>query len=172
MRRHFRRALLAAFVAAVSVAGARAQAVSLGGHNTDAPIAVSADNFTGDLKTKVGTYEGNVIVSQGDFKLHADKVRVVVVKGKPGRIVASGHVLFAAPAGNASGSEGVYDLASRTVTLTGDVVLTKDKDVLRGTQLSVNLVTGKARLEARGTAGGRVQGLFTPPKRTGNGGKK
>ncbi|MBN9571579.1 MAG: LPS ABC transporter substrate-binding protein LptA, partial [Alphaproteobacteria bacterium] len=50
--------------------------------------------------------------------------------------------------------------------LSGRVLLTKDKNVMRGTQLTVNLVTGAAQLRAKGEQGGRVQGLFTPPPRS------
>ena len=144
---------------------AAAQGVNLGGHDSGAPISVTADAFTGDFQTKVGTYSGNVIVSQGNFKLHADRVDIAVTKGKPDRIIAVGHVLFDAPSGTASGAKGVYALDARTITLTGDVVLAKDKNVMRGTQLTVDLDSGKATLGAKGMAGGRVQGLFTPPKR-------
>jgi lipopolysaccharide export system protein LptA len=54
------------------------------------------------------------------------------------------------------------------------VVLTKDKNVMRGAQLTVNLVTGVAQLGwgtgvsgVHGGGGGRVQGLFTPPPQSG-----
>ncbi|HEY4125970.1 MAG TPA: hypothetical protein VGM36_15215, partial [Rhizomicrobium sp.] len=33
--------------------------ISMGKHDSNAPINVSADNFVGDLNTKVGTYIGN-----------------------------------------------------------------------------------------------------------------
>ena len=158
-----------AVFAATSIWGAAAyaQGVDLGGHDSSAPISVSADTFTGDFQTKVGVYSGNVVVSQGTFKLHADRVQVAVAKGKPNRIDAVGHVLFDAPSGTASGDKGVYDLGPRTITLTGNVVLAKDKNVMRGTSLVVDLDSGKATLGAKGMAGGRVQGLFTPPpKRT------
>ena len=48
--------------------------------------------------------------------------------------------------GTATGDTGVYDVAPRLVTLTGHVVLTKEKNVMRGAQLTVNLVTGIAQL--------------------------
>jgi len=150
---------------------AGAGGLNLGGHDSGAPISVTADNFTGDFETKVGTYRGNVIVSQGSFKLHAEQVTVSVANGKPNQIVASGHVIFDAPSGTASGDRGVYDLGPRTITLSGDVLLTKNKNVMRGTSLVVNLDSGVATLSAKGMAGGRVQGLFTPPKRTRDGGK-
>jgi lipopolysaccharide export system protein LptA len=46
------------------------------------------------------------------------------------------------------------------VTLEGNVVVTRGKDVLRGHRLVVNLTTGVSRMEAPGT--GRVEGLFLP----------
>jgi lipopolysaccharide export system protein LptA len=50
--------------------------------------------------------------------------------------------------------------------MTGNVVLKKGKDVMRGCQLTVNMNTGQAVLgscgQAQGKSGGRVQGVFTP----------
>lgn len=164
---------LAAVVFTASAAMADAQGVDLGSHDSRAPVSVTADAFTGDFQTKVGIYSGNVIVSQGTFKLHADKVRVAVASGKPSRIEAVGHVLFDAPSGTAAGNDGIYDMGKRTVTLNGNVLLTKDKNVMRGSMLVVDLESGKATLSAKGLAGGRVQGLFTPPpKRPGDGGSQ
>ncbi len=137
--------------------------VDFGKQKTDAPIEVSADSFLADIKGKTGTYVGNVIVKQGDMRLRADKVRVNVVNDRPDTIEADGHVIFDAPSGTAQGDKGIYAIAPRTITLSGKVVLAKDKNVMRGTSLVVNLATGAATLGARGTQGGRVQGLFTPP---------
>lgn len=148
------------------------QMLGLGAHDSSAPIAVSADAFTGDFQTKVGMYTGNVLIAQGDIKLRADKVKIVVDQGKPNRIEATGNVVLNAPSGAATGDTGVYDLVPRTITLTGHVVLTKEKNVMRGTSLVVNLVTGQARLGAQGMPGGRVQGLFTPPPQSSNPAKK
>ncbi|MGH6888160.1 MAG: LptA/OstA family protein [Rhizomicrobium sp.] len=127
---------------------------------SDAPINVSSDDFVGNLQTKVGTYIGNVIVTQADYKLRADRVKVNVVSGKPSRFEATGHVVFVSASGTATGDEGVYDLTPRTITLTGHVVLTKAKDVMHGTRLTVNMATGESHLSAEGTPGSRVQGLF------------
>ena len=70
-----------------------------------------------------------------------------------------------------TGDDGVYDVVAHTVTMTGKVVLTRGKNVMRGPQLTVNLDTGRATLGAGKTpggpsgttSGGRVQGIFTPP---------
>jgi lipopolysaccharide export system protein LptA len=138
----------------------------LSAKDTSAPIEVSADRFDADLSSKTGTYSGNVLVKQGQMKLRADKVKVNVIAGKPDKIYANGNVLFTAPSGNAQGDACVYDVAPRLITLTGRVVLTKDKNVMRGSSLTVNLATGQAQLGARQVPGQRVQGLFTPPPQT------
>jgi lipopolysaccharide export system protein LptA len=137
--------------------------MGLSKRDANAPIQVSADRFDADFNSKEGTYSGNVFVSQGDFKLRADKVRVNAPTGKPDKIFAYGNVVFAAPSGNAQGDNGVYDVAPRLITLTGKVILTKEKNVMRGSTLTVNLVTGMAQLGAKSLPGGRVQGTFTPP---------
>lgn len=137
--------------------------LDFGKHNADEPINVSADAFLADIKGKTGTYSGNVIVTQGNLRLRADKVRVNVIENKPDKIEATGHVVFDSNSGTAQGDVGVYDVGPRTITLNGHVVLAKDKNVMRGTTLVVNLVTGAATLQSKGANGGRVQGLFTPP---------
>jgi lipopolysaccharide export system protein LptA len=174
------RRLWAMVIAAVAVAACMAQPASattapetaktsaksgsatgpVGPHDSNAPINVSSDNFVGNFQTKIGTYIGNVIVTQADDKLRADKVKVNVVAGKPNRFDATGHVVFVSSSGVATGDYGIYDLGPRIVTLTGHVVLTKDKDVMHGTALTVNMVTGESHLTAHGAPGNRVQGLF------------
>jgi lipopolysaccharide export system protein LptA len=143
-----------------------------GGHNSNAPINVSADNFVGDIATKVGTYVGNVIVIQGDMKLRADTVKVHIAQGKPTRIEANGKVVVNAQSGNATGDYGVYEMGPRTITMTGRVVLTKDKDVMRGTKLVMNMNTNLAHMYAQGMPGNRVQGMFIPPPQGSDPGKK
>ena|SRR5437588_5977281 len=138
-------------------------------HTSNAPINVSSDAFEGNFETKVGTYSGNVIISQADNKLRADTVKVEVVSGKPSRFQAIGHVVLVSSSGTATGDTGVYDLGPRTVTLTGHVVLAKDKDVMRGTSLVVNMNTGESHLTARGAQGNRVQGLFVQQPHSGAG---
>jgi lipopolysaccharide export system protein LptA len=134
---------------------------ALAEHDSNAPINVTSDNFVGNFETKVGDYIGNVIVTQADDKLRADRVKVNVVNNKPTKFEAFGHVVFVSTSGTATGDNGVYDLGPpRMVTLTGHVVLTKEKDVMHGTKLVVNMVTGESHLTAQGSAGNRVQGLF------------
>jgi lipopolysaccharide export system protein LptA len=139
------------------------QGLSCGKHDANAPINVASDDFVGDFTTKVGTYIGNVVIIQADCRLKADRVKVVMLKGDPNKFYADGKVVFESPSGVATGDNGIYDVnPPRTLTLTGNVVLTKQKDVMRGTTLVANLVTGESHLTAHGMPGGRVQSIFTP----------
>jgi len=142
-------------------AGATAHPGAAGPNKSNAPINVSSDNFVGNFANKVGTYIGNVIVTQADDKLRADRVKVIVVEGKPSRFDATGNVVFVSSSGVATGDNGIYNLGPpRVVTMTGHVVLTKEKDVMHGTALTVNMDTGESHLTAHGAPGNRVQGLF------------
>lgn len=124
---------------------------------------VASDSFEGDFQTKVGTYIGNVIVTQADCKLRADRVVAEATTGKDiNRLTANGNVVFDSSSGTAIGDHGVYELDPKIITLTGRVILTKGKDVMRGTLLVVDMNTGLAHLTAKGMQGGRVQSILTP----------
>jgi lipopolysaccharide export system protein LptA len=155
--------VLALMLSASAASAQVSTGLGLSPKDVNAPIQVASDNFDADLNAKTGLYTGNVLITQGDMKLRADKVRINTVAGKPDKIYANGNVVFNAPNGTAKGDAGVYDVTPRMITLTGRVILNKEKNVMRGTTLVVNLVTGMAHLNAKGLPGNRVQGLFTPP---------
>lgn len=131
-------------------------------------INVASDKFTADLNAKTGTYSGNVVVTQCDTKLRADTVRITTVNNQADKVNASGNVVVDSPkSGTATGQNGVYDVPKKMVTLNGNVVLKKNKDVMRGAQLTINLATGQATLGggvkgASQASGGRVQAVFSP----------
>lgn len=153
---------------AASAAAPAAKPV-LGQHDNNAPINISSDSFQADLNGKTGAWSGNVVVTQGDMKMRANTVRMTTVNGKADKVTASGNVVVDSPkSGTATGENGVYSVVPRTVLLTGNVVLKKGRDVMRGAQLTVNLATGQAVLGGgvkgqAGTQGStRVQAVFTP----------
>ena len=163
--------LAAAALAGGAQAAPAAKSPVTGQHDNNAPINISSDSFQADLNAKSGTYNGNVVVVQGDTKLRANQVRILTVDGKADKITANGHVVVDSPAsGTATGDNGIYSVGPRLVVMTGNVVLKKGKNVLRGCQLTVNLNTGLANVGSCGgkpgatgaTTGGRVQGVFTP----------
>ena len=161
---------LAAFAAGLAVTGSLKAAPApkpAPAHDNKAPIDISSDSFQADLNGKTGTWTGNVVLVQGDMKLRANSVRVTTVNGNADKVMATGNVVVDSPkSGTATGDNGVYSVGPRTVLLTGNVVLKKGKDVMRGVQLTVNLTTGQAVLgggaKQPGVTGGRVQGVFTP----------
>jgi lipopolysaccharide export system protein LptA len=135
-------------------------------HDSNAPINVSSDNFLGDLTSKVGVYSGNVVVVQGDMKMRADRMRVETVESKASKIYGYGNVVVDAPNGTATGDNGIYDLNVHTITLTGkQVVMTKEKNVMRGTMVVMDMTTNLAHMTAKGMAGNRVQGVFIPAQK-------
>jgi lipopolysaccharide export system protein LptA len=143
-------------------AAAQQTSLTKGMLNPDVPIDVSADNFVADANAKTGVYTGNVVIHQGEVKMRANAVRAQFAENKPNKIYAQGHVVIDAPSGVATGDNGIYDVNPRIITLTGNVVLTKEKNIMRGQQLVVNLITGQATLDGGQGKSGRVQALFTP----------
>jgi len=131
-------------------------------------INVASDKFTADLNAKTGTYSGNVVVTQCETKLRADTVRITTVNNQADKVNAAGNVVVDSPkSGTATGQSGIYDVPKKVVTLSGNVVLKKNKDVMRGAQLTINLETGQATLGGgvKGTSqagNGRVQAVFSP----------
>ena len=161
--------LVGSMLIAAALAAAAAPAPGVGlGLDSSQPIAVNADSFLADLNNETGTYTGNVIVTQGAVRLHADEVKVHAPGGRASRMEANGNVVVDSPSGQAVGDAGIYDVPQQTIRLTGNVVLTKDANVMRGNALEVSMATGLARLTANaasaapGQPRGRVQGLFVP----------
>ena len=149
--------------------------------NRDQPVNIQADRLEVHDKDKMATFSGNVHVIQGDTEMRS-KVLVVyyVDPNKPApvpastmktaapgaapgaseqqqirRIEATGGVLVTQKGQNAAGDSGIFDMQSNTVTLNGNVVVTHDKDVVRGQRLVVDLGTGVSKID-----GGRVDALF------------
>ena len=135
--------------------------------DSNAPITINSDSFQADLNGKTGTWSGNVVVVQGDMKLRANTVHMSTVNGKADKVLADGNVVVDSPkSGIVTGDKGVYNVVPRTVLMTGNVVMKKGKDVMRGAQLTVNLNTGLANLGGGAKTGlpgqTRVQTVFTP----------
>jgi lipopolysaccharide export system protein LptA len=166
--------LLIGVTAAQSAPAPAAQRDRNLGLDSDQPIAVNADSFLADLNGETGTYTGNVIVTQGRVRLHADEVKVTAPGGRASRMEAKGHVIVDSPSGQAVGDAGIYEVSQQVLRLNGNVVLTKEANVMRGNALEISMATGLARLTSGGAAAqpgqppGRVQGLFVPAQRGGS----
>ncbi len=159
---------------------------SAGAQNKDQPVQIDAKSLEVRDKQKTATFFGDVRVVQGDTTMRcktlvvfygeevgigADKpvVRAKTTVGTaPGgqsirRIEARGDVTVTSRDQNASGDLGVYDLKSKTITLTGNVVVSQGKNVIHGERVIVDTVTGNAKVEAApGASQGRVRALIIP----------
>ena len=143
------------------------------------PIEISADNLKVLQKDQLAVFEGKVEALQGTTRLTSDKMTVFYRSGEQkkssgqpavSKIIVEGNVFLANPRETARGGEGVYDVDKSVVTLSGDVELTRDKNILKGHKLVYNMDTGKSELfggsgggvEGTPAGGGRVKGMFVP----------
>jgi lipopolysaccharide export system protein LptA len=152
--------------------------------NRDQPVHIEAATLEVRDKDKIATFSGNVHVKQGDTDMHCKTLVVFYEQdddaqkgqGKPmqtdtpgpggnqkiKKLEARGDVIVTQKDQTATGQLGIFDMKSNTVTLTGNVVMTQGKNVLRGDRLVVNLTSGVSRVESARNGKGRVQGLFLP----------
>jgi lipopolysaccharide export system protein LptA len=143
------------------------------GLDTGASIGVNAETVTADINAETATFSGNVVIVQGEIRMRADRVEVEAPGGQYSRMEASGNVVVDSPSGTARGTTAVYEVPNQIIRLAGGVTLTKDNNVLSGSNLVVNVRTGLAQLTDQG---GRVRGVFmpqqqapqTPPQTGGN----
>jgi lipopolysaccharide export system protein LptA len=153
--------------------------------NRDQPVKIEAASLEVRERDKAAVFAGNVVVQQGDttmrsrqlvvhYNLDADKKGQDAPKpaAKPAgqgvaprqieRLEATGGVIVTTREQTATGDNGLFEMKSNTVTLSGNVVLTQGQNVLRGERLIVDLNSGVSRIEAGKGGSGRVQGLFVP----------
>jgi lipopolysaccharide export system protein LptA len=146
--------------------------------NRDQPVKIDASQLEVRDKDKVATFSGGVKVVQGDTTMRAKSLAVfydgegstanALTAAKPGpsgqqrikRLEARGGVKVCQDEQVATGDSGIFDMQSNTVTLVGNVVLTKGMNVLKGEKLTVNLGSGAAKIE--GGNGGGVSALLLP----------
>lgn len=150
--------------------------------NRDQPVKIESDALEVRDKSKQATFMGNVKLTQGETTLQcktlvifyednsapvaSKKGGATAQKGAIGggqqikRAEAKGDVLVTQKDQTAKGDNGVFDIKTNSVTLTGNVVVTQGTNVLRGDRMIVNLDTGVSRVESDKTK--RVEGLFNP----------
>ena len=110
---------------------------------------------------------GHVDITQGDSRLMSDRVELIwtqPVAGRRGdieRVIATGHVRYFSPTQNATGDRGVYEMATDTITLTGDVVITQGENVITTTRFVSNLSSGDSNFGEEGD-GAPVRAVIYP----------
>ena len=145
---------------------------ALKGHDSKAPIDLSADRAEAQDRADRAIFAGNVVVRQGNLTLRTARLTLAYASQNGidiNRIDASGGVTVTSPSETAKGDFGVYDLEDGLITLVGNVRLDRGGSFLSGGRLTIDLDTGRAVMDGgvRGInqAGGRVTGRFTVPRR-------
>jgi lipopolysaccharide export system protein LptA len=171
-------ALLAggATVAASAQLSQEQPASALKGHNSNAPIDVTADRIEVQDRADRAVFSGNVHVTQAELTLDTPRL-TVAYSGGPGegsgvqieRLDAAGGVVVHSPSETAKGDIGIYDLDSKLITLLGNVQLVRERNTVNGARLVIDLDSGRAVIDGGppgvNQSGGRVTGHFTVPQR-------
>jgi lipopolysaccharide export system protein LptA len=145
--------------------------------NRDEPVKIRAASLELREKDKMATFTGDVYVLQGDTEMRC-KVLVVSYETEtvmrtanaaapgPGGdrqvrlIEAKGDVVVVQKDQNATGDAATFNMRENTVTLAGNVVVTRGSNVLRGQRLVVDLTSGVSKMD-----GGRIDGIFHSGRR-------
>lgn len=158
-------AIAAACCCAMAAPAASAQTSPLG----EGPLVVTGERFEYLPDERIAYVTGEPVATQGDVRLAADRFEVYFASdddedggsegdvGDVARLIAEGDVRYATPSLAAIGDYGVYDAQTRLITLTGDVTVTRDGNVLRGRKLVINVDDGRSVMEGDGA---RVRGVF------------
>ena len=132
--------------------------------NREQPVKIQAATLEFRDKDRVATFSGDVRVLQGDTEMRCKSLTVHydndpatsgMKAAEPGpagqqqirRIEAKGGVVVTQKDQNAQGDSGIFDMRANTVTLVGNVIVTRGQDVLRGRRLVVDLATGTSKID-------------------------
>jgi lipopolysaccharide export system protein LptA len=145
------------------------------------PITIDADRLEVRDREKRAIFSGNVVAKRGDMIMRSTTM-VVLYDGEqpagavqargstPGaqdqqirRIELTGPVFFCHRDQAARGDRAVYERASETLVMTGNVVLTQGQNVVTGPRLVVNMRTNQAHVERDpANPNERVRSLLVP----------
>jgi lipopolysaccharide export system protein LptA len=156
----------------VTTALAQQPVSALKGHDSGAPVDVSASRLEVQDRADRAIFAGNVHVKQGDLNLDTERL-TVSYSGSDGiqirRLDAAGGVTVRSPSETAKGDFGIYDLDRRLITLIGNVRLDRDANSISGARLVIDLDSGRAVIDGGppgvNQSGGRVTGHFTVPQK-------
>jgi lipopolysaccharide export system protein LptA len=144
-------------------------------HKRDEPVKITSASLEVRDKAKMATFSGGVHVVQGETDMRSNTLVVFYEdreqagakqagdRGQIRRMEAHGSVVITQKSQRAIGDRADYDVRANTVTLSGNVVVTKCEEVLRGPRLFIDLGTGVSRME-----GGKVEAIVGSKSRQGD----
>src|SRR3954467_6267048 len=144
---------------------------ALKGHNSNAPVDVTAERIEVQDRADRAIFAGNVHVTQAELTLDTPRLTVAYSGGQGTnanvqirRLDAAGGVTVKSPSETAHGDFGIYDLDRKLITLIGAVQLNRSGSQINGQRLTIDLNSGRAVVDGGpagvGQSGGRVTGHF------------
>ncbi len=126
------------------------------------PIDITADHLSADSAKDSVTFEGNVVVTQDDVTLHADRVYAEYSRGARAieKITAEGHVRVSHAGREARADRAVFYSVEQKIVLSGGADLTYGENTLKGETMTLYL--RENRSEVTGGEGGRVRAVIQP----------
>jgi lipopolysaccharide export system protein LptA len=127
------------------------------------PISVTAESLDFDYRSRVITYRGKVVATQGDMELQSQLLTVALDDGRGDRlktVVAEGGVRLSKGSRWATGGRAVFDQTKRTVVLSEDAVLHDGPNQVSGERVVVYLDEQRSVVEG---GEGRVKAVLYPP---------
>ena len=175
---------------ALQAAPASAQIGKSGG-----PVDIESDQLQVIDAERKAVFSGNVDAQQGDARLKSRTLTVFFARndtaqggqtagealgasfGEIERLIADGDVLYLTPAERARGDYGVYEMRTDTITLTGNVIVTRGDNVIKGDKMTIEVASGKTTITSNAQAAGgkkppRVRGVFQQDPKTPAGAQK
>lgn len=158
-------------VAAMAQVQQQAGVSALKGHNSNAPVDVTADRIEVQDRADRALFVGNVHATQAELTLDTQRLTVAYSNkaaepsARPGaasgpapgppaspagsgvqihRLDAAGGVVVHSPSETAKGDFGIYDLDRKLITVIGNVQLTQGQNIVNGQRLVINLDSGRA----------------------------
>ncbi len=169
------RTLVTGLVSALVVAaiGAMAPAAAQIGDSGE-PILVEADGSMEFLREEGRlVWSDNVRAVQGGTRITSDLMTIICARSAaPSRstfescseietVVAEGNVIYTTPEERIRGDRSEYDYRTDTITITGNVILSRGQDVVaKGPKVVYDVANGRATITSEGT--GSVLSIFEP----------
>jgi lipopolysaccharide export system protein LptA len=124
-------------------------------------IEIVADRLISNNQEKYAEFQGNVVATQGDFKVTSDKLRIyyegdMVKAGNQGsdeqsvkKIVATGNVKIDTEQYQAQSDMAEYDVPTQIVVLTGDnSTVVSGKNSLKGAKITMWRAEGRVEVDS------------------------
>lgn len=128
------------------------------------PIQIVADELISYNEDKYAEFIGNVKVTQGNFTITSDKLKIyyqgeLLDNEKQGgdeellkKIIATGNVKISTEQYNAEAEKAEYDTAAMTVILSGEnTQVISGKNSITGSKITLNRKSSQVKVEGSGT---------------------